>query len=255
MSRIADILGQFEPISLHEMNGVKLMDRMDTKFAFHISQLPEALSMIRPFYRALDISGKRMARYKTLYYDTPDMQLYTLHHNGKLNRYKVRHRTYLDSGLGFLEVKHKTNKGRTIKDRITEKTPLPAWDHEAASFLGQKTPYGAASLVPTVCINYSRITLVSKSSSERLTIDLDLEFDRNGVVSSLGQLVIAEVKQEKAQASHYIDTMKHLRIKEGSISKYCMAVAYTYPDVKKNSFKEKLLSIQKIIYHAAIANH
>lgn len=236
------------------MNGVKLMDRTDTKFAFHISQLPKVLSMVKPYYRSLDIGGKRMARYKTLYYDTPDMQLYTLHHNGKLNRYKVRHRTYLDSGLGFLEVKHKTNKGRTIKDRITEKTPLPAWDQEAAAFLGQKTPYGAASLVPTVCINYSRITLVSKASSERLTIDLGLEFDRNGQLSGLGQLVIAEVKQEKAQHSYFTDAMKQLRIKEGSISKYCMAVAYTYNGVKKNNFKEKLSSIQKIIHHGAIAN-
>ena len=46
------------------------------------------------------------------------MTLYHDHHNGKLNRYKVRRRRYIDTDTEFLEVKLKNNKKRTIKSRI-----------------------------------------------------------------------------------------------------------------------------------------
>ena len=39
------------------------------------------------------------------------------HHNGKLNRYKIRFRDYINTKNSFLEVKFKTNKGETIKSR------------------------------------------------------------------------------------------------------------------------------------------
>ena len=251
---IEEILQTFEPISLTEMDSVKLMDRTDTKFTFHVSQLAEILRMVHNDYRSLDIKGRRVANYKTLYYDTSGLELYTRHHNGKLNRYKIRHRTYVDSGLGYLEVKFKNNKGRTIKNRIKELTPQAIWEHNAAQFLDEKTPYSPSDLVPTLWVNYSRITLVSRHSTERLTIDLNLEFVKEPNSHQLHQLVIAEVKQEKAGGSKFIDAMKQLRIAEGSISKYCMAVAYTCDHVKKNGFKEKLISIQKIIDYDAITD-
>lgn len=254
MQQAFDILGCYEPISLSEMEGVKLMDRTDTKYTFHISQLATVLSMVQPHYRTLEIEGKRMAAYQTLYYDTADLQLYTKHHNGKLNRYKIRHRTYVDSGLGFLEVKFKTNTGRTIKDRIREGEALQHWNEEALQFLGKKTPYNPSTLLPALWVNYSRITLVSRHSTERLTIDLGLEFIRGNERQHLGHLVIAEVKQEKAGSSFFTEAMKTLRITEGSVSKYCMAVAYTCPGIKKNAFKEKLLSIQKLSSYVDIAD-
>jgi len=246
MQQAIEILGRYEPISLSGMESVKLMDRTDTKYTFHVSQLATVLSLMQPHYRTLEIEGKRMAAYRTLYYDTADLQLYTRHHNGKLNRYKVRHRTYVDSGLGYLEVKFKTNTGRTIKDRIREGEAPYRWNEEALLFLGKKTPYDPFALLPALWVNYSRITLVSRHSTERLTIDLGLEFIRGSERQHLGHLVIAEVKQEKAGSSIFAEAMKTLRIAEGSVSKYCMAVAYTCQGVKKNAFKEKLLSIQKL---------
>jgi hypothetical protein len=254
MTGLTEILGQMEPISLAEMDRVKLMDRTDTKFSFRAGLLPSVLQQIRIHYHVLDIKGKRLADYKTLYYDTSSLELYTQHHNGKLNRYKIRHRTYVDSGLGFLEVKFKNNKGRTIKDRIREITPLTHWDHNAAQFLDEKTPYSPADLVPTLWVNYSRMTLVSKHTTERVTIDLNLAFEKDGVGKSLDSLAIAEVKQEKAGGSVFIEAMKDFHIQEGAISKYCMAVAYTCADVKKNGFKEKLRSIQKIIDYDVVTD-
>ena len=102
---VSDKFQLFDPITLKEMDGVKLMDRTDTKFTFNISNLPSILEAAKAHYRILDIEGNRISRYKTLYFDTDDFNLYNEHHCGKLNRYKIRHRTYVESNLGFLEVK------------------------------------------------------------------------------------------------------------------------------------------------------
>jgi hypothetical protein len=242
-----NILGGFDPISLKEMDKVKLMDRTDTKYTFSLEQLSSVLDEARPFYRVLEVEGKRISRYKTLYYDTSNFSLYTKHHNGELNRYKIRHRTYVESNIAFLEVKFKNNKGRTIKDRIKKADVPLQWEGEAEAFLQSKTPFNVNDLVPVLWVNYSRLTLVNKSSAERLTIDLNLEFIKDNRTKNFNNLVIAEVKQEKRKASPFTALMKKHHIREGSISKYCMGIASTEKEVKKNNFKEKLRALKHIV--------
>ena len=247
MKQIEEILNGFDPISLKEMDNVKLMNRTDTKYTFRINQLPEILKEIKDDYRVLIIKGKNLSRYETLYYDTNKLFLYYRHHSGELNRYKIRHRTYVESEIGFLEVKFKNNKGRTIKDRIKKKDVPYHWENEISTFLDSKLPFDPNSLVPVLWVNYSRLTLVNKSSAERLTIDLHLEFKKDDKVRSFNNLVIAEVKQEKRKPSAFIKLMKQHHIPEGSISKYCMGIATSYENVKKNNFKPKLTAINKIL--------
>jgi hypothetical protein len=237
------------------MDGVKLMDRTDTKFCFNAALLPEVLDRVAPFYHCLEIKSKRVSTYHTLYYDSSNLMLYMKHHNGELNRYKIRHRTYIDSGTGFLEVKFKNNKGRTIKERIKEETPAISFGGEAYNFLSGELPFSPGLLKPVVWVNYNRITLVNKASAERVTIDIKLEFKKDGEIICLDELVIAEVKQEKRRASPFLETMKKLHVREGSISKYCFAIAFTHRGIKKNNFKEKLLALKHIINYDAITNN
>ena len=229
------------------MDKVKLMDRTDTKFTLSALQLTEILEGAKPYYKVLEVEGKRISRYKTLYYDTTNFSLYTKHHNGELNRYKIRHRTYVESNIGFLEVKFKNNKGRTIKDRIKKADAPLDWEGETEMFLQSKLPFDVNSLVPVLWVNYSRLTLVNKESAERLTIDLNLEFIKDGKTKNFDNLVIAEVKQEKRKASPFTDLMKKHHLREGSISKYCMGIAATHSEVKKNNFKEKLRALKNIV--------
>ncbi len=245
MEESLPILRQFEPITLKEMDSVKLMNRTDTKFIFNMSQFDAIILEIKDHYRVLEVEGKRLSRYETLYYDTKDLELYHKHHVGKLNRYKIRHRTYIESSIGFLEVKFKNNKGRTIKTRISKKDVPFEWEDESKTFLDKSLPFESMKLVPVIWINYSRLTLVNKKSAERLTIDLGLEFVRDKVSQKFNRLVIAEVKQEKRRASPFMDVMKKYHIREGSISKYCMGIAFTHDNVKKNNFKNKLKTINK----------
>lgn len=244
---LTDILQQFNPITLEQMDGVKLMDRTDTKFTFNSNLLPIVLQEAKQFYRILDVEGNRISRYKTLYFDTEDFDLYNKHHSGKLNRYKIRHRTYVESNLGFLEVKFKNNKGRTLKTRIKESSVPDLTTGKAFDFLKKILPFNPLVLLPKIWINYSRITLVNKVSAERLTLDLFLEFEKDGQTKNMNQLVIAEVKQDSKVASPFITIMRQKHIRQGSISKYCFGVAHSFSQVKKNNFKQKLLNVNKII--------
>lgn len=248
MRNLQDILKSFAPISLKEMDSVKLMDRTDTKFTFSEGQLYDVLNQVRSDYKVLEIETLRQSVYKTLYYDTDNLNLYLQHHSGRLNRYKIRHRTYIDSNTGYLEVKFKSNKGRTIKERIKKNfTPLN-WEQETIEFLNSKLPFDPATLKPVLWVNYKRITLVSNNLSERVTIDVDLEFVSGNVVRKMVNLVIAEVKQDKKNASLFLLKMKELHIREGSISKYCLGIALTKAAVKRNNFKEKILALKHIVY-------
>lgn len=241
-----DIINQFTPISLEEMNSVKLLDRMDKKFTFPITQLVDVLEMAKRDYKVLMISGKRYAEYETRYFDTPEYEMYTKHHNRNLNRHKVRIRTYLDSDLEFFEVKFKTNKGRTIKKRVVRNVGDYSIEQEAKTLLEKRTPYENNELQEAIRVYYNRITLVNNNLKERITIDLDLHYELGDKTKSFANMVIAEVKQDKSEQSHFIDIMRKLRIKDISISKYCLGVASLAPGVKINNFKIKLHYVHKL---------
>ncbi len=229
------------------MDRVKLMDRMDTKFVFPLSQLANILQTIHSDYQVLAVNGHRISRYESLYFDTKGFDLYHHHHRGKLNRYKIRFRKYVESELNFFEVKFKNNKGRTIKDRIKQPAIGDRITDKAEHLLREKTSITADQLEAKLWVNYSRITLVNKHSTERVTIDLHLQFKNDIHSKDFQNLVIAEVKQDKtASSSPFIRLMKKHRIREGSISKYCFGIISLFRDIKHNNFKLKILQLTKL---------
>ena len=114
-----DILDNYQPITLEEMSGIRLMNRTDTKFVTTTDQLRKLLKLAVWQYRVQEIDSRRIGRYYTLYFDTPDYNMFGCHHAGHTDRQKLRIRSYVDSGLNFLEVKTKNNHGRTKKKRTT----------------------------------------------------------------------------------------------------------------------------------------
>lgn len=246
------LLCSFEPITLSEMDGVKLLDRIDTKFVFNYNHLPDILENLGKYYKILDVNGVKKNKYETLYFDTPDFKLYLDHHNGRNNRYKVRYRKYVDSDLVYFEVKYKNNKGRTIKSRVKRSNINDIIEGKAATLVNVNTPLFPEGLEPKLWVNYSRITLVNKLSTERLTLDLDLQFKNGEREHSYKSLVIAEVKQEDIRSSPFHDLMKRNHIREGSISKYCFGVIDLIDGIKKNKFKSKLLTLNKVCHETNI---
>jgi hypothetical protein len=249
MSIVDSILSSFLPISLAEMDSVKLLDRTDTKFIFHSSRLPDIIASIKDHYKVLEIDNIRINDYETLYFDTLNFELYLRHHNEKLNRYKIRFRKYVNSNLHFFEIKHKNNKSRTIKSRVVRPEIELDIKEGAKKLLESKTSFEASTLLPKLWVNYSRITFVHKNFEERLTIDLNLTFKNGDNEKKFETLVIAELKRDKASSkSPFIDIMNACRIRENSISKYCLAVTQLFPSIKQNNFKPKILTLKKLMY-------
>lgn len=242
------LISRFSPITLDEMDGVGLLDRVDTKFVFCSGMLLPILEELFNDYRVLEVKGKRISRYDTTYLDTPLLDTYMLHQHGKLNRYKIRFRRYVETGQVYLETKFKNNKSRAIKTRVKVKSPELQHAGIRETQLLSRTPYDMSELKPSLNIRYNRVTLVHKNHSERLTIDTDLQFVADTNSKGFPNLVIAEVKQDKNKKSEFIQIMHRLHIRQMSVSKYCLGISCLYPDVKKNTMKYKLLTINKLCH-------
>jgi len=252
LSELNHLLSLFNPISLEEMDRVKLMNRVDTKFGFSVHELILILPELASYYDILEIQGTRIPSYKSLYFDTDRFNFFTDHHNKRSNRFKVRFRNYVESNLSFLEVKHKF-KGRTDKKRIRVDEIPSDLNLEHLSFL-RKTMGKSVDLQPKMWNSFSRLTLVHKVLNERLTLDLDLTFTWGDEQRMFDQLVIAELKQETvSRKSTFFTLMKQRGIRPYRLSKYCIGAIELYGPsrLKFNRFKKKLLTLKKINTHAA----
>ena len=228
------------------MDDVKLMSRTDTKFAFQANKMPLLLQKLLPFYRVLAIDGKLIHDYKSLYFDTADRKFYLDHHNGRVNRNKIRFREYVGSGLTFLEIKLKNNKGKTIKKRMKVDAISKELSEKQQNYInkiiGQPMEVSAKQW-----INFSRITFVHKTQKERLTMDVNLTFENENEKGDMKHIVIAEVKQERmSRSSDFMRIAKEMHILPIRISKYCLTTLALNPELKKNRFKEKVLFINKL---------
>ena len=241
-------LQEFERVGLADINEVKLLDRVDTKFIFNRNKLIEVLQHLKNDYKLVVIEDRLISDYRTLYYDTENFELYLCHHNGKANRLKVRFREYLGSNLNYFEIKVKNNKSRTIKYRIKRSKIEDSISRKSKILLEEKTSLIVESLRPVFYVNYSRITFANIIRGERLTIDLNLEYQGNSFKKTYDPLIIAELKQNSfSKQSPFSKVMSQLRIHNGSISKYCLGVTQLFPHIKNNNFKSKVLTINKII--------
>lgn len=244
---IKPITSEFTKITLDEMDEVKLMNRVDTKFAFSFSQLESILTAIKDSYKILEIEGTRMPFYESLYFDDEDFKFYNDHYIGKVDRFKVRFRKYVESNLSFLEVKHKI-KGRTKKSRITAKEIGQSLTEDQQLFL-EKILNSDIELVPKLWNSFHRITLVNNDIKERLTLDFDLTFKWDDQEVKLDNLVIAELKQEVVNRnSPFYAHMKKMVIRPYRLSKYCLGTLEVYGtgNMKYNRFKEKLRKLRNI---------
>ena len=154
----------------------------------------------------------------------------------------------MDSQIVFLEVKHKSNKGKTQKVRIAIKDRDDFRNKENSSFLNRNSQYELKNLFPRLENEFNRITLVNKGMTERLTLDCDINF-RNletGKCAKVSDLVIVEIKQNSESYSPAREVLSVKRVRPVSISKYCLGAIITNPSLKYNRFKKKLMLLNKL---------
>ncbi len=224
------------------------MNRIDRKYWFHISLLNELLEQVTPYYDILEINGIRLMEYQSAYFDTADNFMYLKHHNGKLNRYKVRRRTYLSTNDDFFEIKKKTNKKRTIKKRIETDFANSGFRKQEKNFLKENTPFNAGELTNSLNNRFYRITLIHKKQLDRCTIDIQPKFWNSHGEVEFRNLIIFELKKGRSlKNSPIVSILRKLRIRQRGLSKYCTGRAFLEPGLKRNAFKPRLRFISKYI--------
>lgn len=238
-------LGEFQRISLDELEAAELLKRKETKYTCKLEELPTMLRDIKADFRVLEVAEKRIMRYQTRYYDTDDYKTYFLHHGGRLDRFKIRTRIYLDSALSYFEIKKKNNHLHTSKWR------MPAEEDQIISvemndFLAENTGENMSEYEPKLDVYYHRFTLVNKFTPLRLTFDFSLLYKQADQTCDFGDLVIVEVKKELRSGVTDIERqMKKSGFMKGSLSKYCLGLVSLQPKLKHNRFKLKFEKLYK----------
>ena len=247
---ISSNLDLLTPVSLADMAEAKLMNRIDTKYLSTVANLERLLEMGSGDYMVLEIESQRRMPYYTRYFDTLDTEMYYEHERGRKARQKIRIRRYESSdGLSFLEVKDKNNKGLTRKTRIEIDNVSPMSDY--GDFISNNSHYAVDRLIPQIENHFQRTTLVSNDRTERVTIDTAIEFHNlvTGQDYSLPDVVIIEWKrQPSAHFSPMKKILKELGIRESGFSKYCVGMAVTNPQIKRNRLKKKIRTVEHLCH-------
>jgi hypothetical protein len=244
-SRIALVVDRFEAPSDELLQSRALLRRTDTKFVVPENILVWILAGLSSDYLLLRSSSGFMAPYRNLYLDTPGLRCFHDHRRDRRARYKVRYRHYPDRELTFLEVKCKQASGVTSKQRMVRPHGDETYGPAERAFVSEHCRLPADELVPAATIAFKRLTLVGRSTEERITIDLDLEDRQAGF--RLDGLCVLEVKQRHFRRSTPImRALRAHRIRPASMSKYCTAVALTRPGVRRNRLAAMLRKIERM---------
>jgi hypothetical protein len=245
--QVQALLEPFDGITLQELDEIKLMNRVDTKFVFSIDSLNSLLPLLIKDFNCLHVNNCTIQTYKSLYFDDENFSLFKAHHNGRVNRFKVRIRNYVESQLYFLEIKHKV-KNRTDKLRI-ELTDfaqkLDAFQIEFIHNVLQKK----MDLLPVLWNEFQRITLSGKNRNERLTLDLHLNFNQDESNFAMENVVVAELKQaDLDRNSPFYQIMKKQGVRPLRVSKYCVGLysIHGQQKIKGNRFKKKIKILNSI---------
>jgi len=257
-TEIATELDKMQPMGLQMLESVALQNRTDTKYLLTEREAAIILRSCARHLRVLEIGGKRGSFYSTQYFDTPALAMYLDHHNGVRDRYKVRLRSYRDSGGAWLEIKRKTNLERTVKRRLSLSEIDPELGDDAvgyftaeeAYFIREYTPYDPRHLHPSVNNEFTRITLASVDVDhpERITMDTGLHLRWRNETIQLPGLIVAEVKRPRDGApSRFARAAHALHIEPTAFSKYCIAIAMLAPNVRRNLFKETMRKVERLL--------
>ena len=261
-------LSIFQSIDLNFLDNLNLLDRFDTKFIVNLNSLNPLLEELKNDFFILEINNFRIFNYTSVYFDDNEFYFYYQHHNNAANRLKVRNRFYHETEQLFFEIKQKLTSQKTVKYRKLSNN-LDKLDNiqnfvnetEFDNLINVKK----LDLLEKLKIKYKRITLVSKDLHEKITIDINIEFENNTFITQsntldklgseiklqnniLPKVCVIEIKQIKANYNTKIfQLLRKLDYKADiSFSKYCIGLILTGENVKYNLFKPTLLQIEKV---------
>lgn len=245
-------LSDLRPVDLEELNAqAELQTRVDRKYILPAGALPRVLDELPSDTAVLEIAGERALRYESRYFDTPALDSFHGAAHGRRRRFKVRARTYVDSGGSFLEVKTRGGRSATVKERVP--VLRDELDDDGIAYATQlltdagipRAPWLARHLDPVLVTRYRRATLLlpaagATSDASRGTIDLELAWtDVDGRLLSLPGSVIVETKsgQRAGALDRALWRQGH---RPATLSKYGTGLAALRPHLPSNKWRRVL---------------
>lgn len=235
-------LTELRPIGLEEVvSTADLQTRRDRKYLLPADAAEAVLAGIEA--RALEIDGLRRFRYESVYFDTPGWDSYLGAARRRPRRFKVRTRTYLDSGECVLEVKVRDHRGNTVKHRHPYATRFrDQLTVEGERFVGSIAAVAAHAhlLEPVLTVAYERVTLVLDEGWDRVTVDEAATWSaETGTSVGLRGLTLIETKTSGPACA-----LDRLLWRAGhrpiTISKYCTGMALMRRDLPVNKWHRVL---------------
>ncbi|MCG7284363.1 polyphosphate polymerase domain-containing protein [Cellulomonas sp. ACRRI] len=201
---LADV-GHLPAIGLDELQETAaLQTRVDRKYVLPLAAVPDLVAALPAGARRLVIGDRDAFGYESVYFDTPGLDAFHLAAGRRRRRYKVRTRTYTDTGGCWLEVKTRGPRGTTVKDRREHDVRERAEVGDALGFVvdtlrahGVHLPDAAAGdellLAPTLTTQYHRRTLYLPDGA-RLTVDTGLEWIGARSAAAVPEHAVVETK-------------------------------------------------------------
>ncbi len=232
-------------ISLGEViSQAALQTRVDRKFLLTPAQFTRFADRLGEDFDVMDIDGRRVFGYESTYFDTFDFEQYRAHRQGRRRRYKVRSRSYVDTGLSMFEIKTKGLRGATVKHRMEQ--PLHAARHlnaATSAFLAEvlerEYAQSVPDLLPVLDSSYRRATFVDPVGGERVTADVELAYGSGRRRVHGPELIVVETKTANGRG-RCDQALAELGIREVSMSKYCIGVALLNPHLPANRWARLL---------------
>lgn len=195
------VLDTLPVIGLAELESrAALQTRVDRKYLMAIGEAERLLEALAAEAVVLEIGGIRRFTYESLYFDTPALSSYLRTAYRHRRRFKVRTRTYVDSGDCWLEVKVPGQRGSTVKYR----TPHEREQHRDVAagrafvddvFARHGLPAaGRAVLTSVLRTEYLRFTLLLPGSDSRVTVDTGLRWSTDEHELRLPRTAVVETK-------------------------------------------------------------
>lgn len=241
---IDELVGRFGSVSLEELNAVaSLLARVDRKYVVSLDQVVDLLRTQIDSLAILEIDGRRVSEYRSTYFDTDDLRSYRMTAHGSRMRFKIRVREYLDDGAQYLEIKTLGRRDETLKTRISgSDLTTTRLGPNALSFIHETIgpAFDLSTLTPTVTTAYRRLTLLERSTSSRVTVDLNLAFGSvGGAEHHFDAVAIVETKSARGVTG--VDrALWGTGLRPVRISKYGIAMALTHDELAANKWNRVL---------------
>ncbi|MEO6512676.1 MAG: VTC domain-containing protein [Nocardioides sp.] len=219
------------------------MTRVDRKYLVDRSVAQAFLDDLPESFRVLTIDGRHSTTYSSVYFDTARLDACRDHVQRRRRRWKVRSRLYVEDQLCRFEVKTRDGRG------MTQKTVILSEPHrhghlgpdEAFFITGALEDRGldidVTTLVPSMQVDYQRLTLADTAAHLRVTLDLGVECSLEGGRVWVDEGWVLVETKGGLRPSPADALLASLGARPRSFSKYVSAASLLRDDIPDNDVR------------------